>query len=81
MNANQDGLQVLYLQRLGNVWPQETCNVDDFIGGKPCTAQIDLDDLLGLKLGFTVQKCSDENQYAPYFGKYYYIIFGCFALF
>ena len=66
---------------LKSVWPQQTCNVEDFLGGKPCTAQIDLDDLLGLKLGFTVQKCSDENQYAPYFGKYYYIIFGCFTLF
>jgi hypothetical protein len=59
---------------LKNVWPHGSCDVKDFLSGKPCNAQLDLEDLLGVKIGLTVQKCSDETQYAPYFGKFYYVI-------
>ena len=66
---------------LKGIWPHDTCKVDDFLSGKPCNAQLDLDDLLGLKLGLTIQKCNNEAQYAPYFGKFYYGIHSLHCLY
>ena len=55
---------------LTDIWPS-SCSVEKFINGEPCFIQFDFEKDFGAKFGFTMQKCPNEKQYAPYFGKFF----------